>query len=131
MDNTIIYLPPAGGAWFGPPFEIEQKTRKEQQLELDQLVLYGVGAGPGAVRPCGEPSSKPVSAPRVAVYYSRIVAVQNCRAQAIARARQSAKCIIRDVTLVRAAEDAHLTAPMISVLSQTLELDRVKVCTLT
>ena len=126
MDNTIIYLPPAGGAWFGPPFEIEKKTRKEEQLELDQLVLYGVGAGPGAVRPCGEPTSKPVSAPRVTVY-SR---VENCRTQAIARARQSAKCIIRDVTLVRAAEDAHLTAPMISVLSQTLELDRVKVCIL-
>lgn len=48
-------------------------------------------------------------------------------AQTISRLRRQARCVVRDVTLVRASEDATLPVPMLSALSQTLELERVKV----
>ena len=105
IDQTFLYLPSGGGAWFGPPYANEGKNIVAQEQERRQLDLYGVGPGPGVKRVAGAPTN----------------------AATKARLRKQARCVVQDLTLVRSAEDAALPTPMLSVLSQSLELERVKI----
>jgi hypothetical protein len=34
IEKTVLYLPPAGGAWFGPPLAAEGRPAQQQQYHL-------------------------------------------------------------------------------------------------